>query len=95
MVAHRPSECMHLISTDLLIRRTLQRSEPKELSVVRKQEICKNTNESGRQSSVRDVQPSGNDSYARESLTWRRMRPWQIWTLSIVVVVVAGALFFF
>jgi len=54
-----------------------------------------NTNQSGRPSSIRDIQPSGDDSYARESFTWRRMRPWQIWTLSIVVVVVAGALYFF
>ena len=54
-----------------------------------------NTNQSSRPSSVRNVQPSGDDSYARESFTLRRMRPWQIWTLSIVVVVVAGALYFF
>ena len=52
-----------------------------------------NTNQSGPQSSVRDVQPRGDDSYARESFTWRRMRPWQIWTLAIVVVVVAVAVF--
>lgn len=52
-----------------------------------------NTNQSGHQSSVRDVPPSGDDSYARESFTWRRMRPWQIWTLLIVVVAVAGGLY--
>lgn len=52
-------------------------------------------NQTGHQSSVRDVPPSGGDSYARESFTWRRMRPWQIWTLAIVAVVfvVAGWLY--
>lgn len=54
-----------------------------------------NTNQSGRPTSVPDVQPRGDDSYARESFTLRRMRPWQIWTLTIVVVVVAGAIYFF
>jgi hypothetical protein len=48
-----------------------------------------NTNQSGHQSFVRDVPPSGDDSYARESFIWRGMRPSQIWTLAIVVVVVA------
>jgi len=54
-----------------------------------------NTNQTGRQSSVRDIPPSGGDSYARESVTWRRMRPWQIWTLAIVsaVAVAAGWLY--
>lgn len=44
---------------------------------------------------VRDVPPTGGDSYARESFTWRRMRPWHIWTLVIVAVavVVAGWLY--
>lgn len=50
-----------------------------------------NTNQVGHQSSVRDVPPRGGDSYARESFTWRRMRPWQIWTLAIVAVVVVAA----
>lgn len=33
------------------------------------------------QSTVRD------DPDARKSFTWRRMRPWQIWTLAIVAIV--------
>ena len=46
-------------------------------------------------STVRDVPASGDDPYARESFTWRRMRPWQIWTLAVVAVafVVAGWLY--
>lgn len=36
-----------------------------------------------------------NDSYAQESFTWRRMKPWQIWTLAIaaVVLVVLGVMY--
>lgn len=50
-----------------------------------------NTNHAGHQTSVRDVPPTGGDSYARESFTLRTMRPWQIWTLAIVAVVVVAA----
>lgn len=50
-----------------------------------------NINQAGHQPTVRDVPPSGGDSYARESFTWRRMRPWQIWTLAIVAVGVVAA----
>jgi hypothetical protein len=32
---------------------------------------------------VRDDPPAGGDRYARESFTWRRMQPWQIWTAAI------------
>lgn len=35
------------------------------------------------------------DRYAQESFTWRRMKPWQIWTLAIaaVALVVAGVIY--
>lgn len=54
-----------------------------------------NIKQAGHQSSVRDVPPSGGDSYARESFTWRGMRTWQILALAIVaaVVIVAGWLY--
>ncbi len=32
-----------------------------------------------------------DDRFARESFTFRRMRPWQIWTMSIVVLVLLVA----
>ena len=38
---------------------------------------------------VRDDPPIERDPYARESFTWRRMQPWQIWTLAIAGVVLA------
>lgn len=31
--------------------------------------------------------PTGEDKFARESNTWRRMRPWQIWTAAIAAAV--------
>lgn len=31
--------------------------------------------------------PTHDDSYARESFTFRRMKTWQIWTLSAIVAV--------
>jgi hypothetical protein len=31
--------------------------------------------------------PPPDDRYARESFTFRRMKPWQIWTMSTVVAV--------
>ena len=31
--------------------------------------------------------PAGGDKFARESNTWRRMRPWQIWTAAIAAAV--------
>lgn len=36
---------------------------------------------------VRDEPPTGQDPIARESFTWRRMRPWHIWTLAAVAAV--------
>ena len=34
-----------------------------------------------------------DDKFARESFTWRRMRPWQIWTMAAVVAgLLLGAL---
>jgi hypothetical protein len=30
-----------------------------------------------------------DDRFARESFTFRRMRPWQIWALTLVVVLLA------
>jgi hypothetical protein len=33
-----------------------------------------------RDTQTRDVPPTEGDKFARESNTWRRMRPWQIWT---------------
>lgn len=40
-------------------------------------------------SHARDEPPTEGDPYARESFTWRRMQPWQIWTLAIAAVVLA------
>lgn len=38
--------------------------------------------------------PPPDDRYARDSFTWRRMKPWQIWTMTaIVVVLILLALF--
>ena len=38
--------------------------------------------------------PPRDDRYARESFTWRRMKGWQVWTMSgIVVVLILLALF--
>jgi hypothetical protein len=34
-----------------------------------------------------------NDEYARRSFTFRRMLPWQIWTLAAVIVVILIAIF--
>lgn len=40
-------------------------------------------------SQVRDEPPTGRDPYARESFTWRRMQPWQIWALAIAAIILA------
>ena len=38
--------------------------------------------------------PPRDDRYARESFTWRRMKGWQVWTMSaIVIVLILLALF--
>jgi hypothetical protein len=37
--------------------------------------------------------PARDDEYARESFTFRRMRPWQIWTLTAAVVVILIGIF--
>lgn len=31
--------------------------------------------------------PPPDDRYARESFTWRRMQPWQYWTMTIVFII--------
>ena len=40
----------------------------------------------------RDNPPTEGDRFARESNTWRRMQPWQIWTAAVaaVVLVIVG-----
>jgi hypothetical protein len=38
------------------------------------------TQDVDRNTHARDVPPTEGDKFARESNTWRRMRPWQIWT---------------
>lgn len=40
-------------------------------------------------SQVRDEPPTENDSYARQSFTWRRMQPWQSWALLFAAVILA------
>lgn len=39
--------------------------------------------------------PAGDDKFARESNTFRRMQPWQIWALAIAaaVLVVLGVIY--
>lgn len=39
----------------------------------------------------REPASSTDDRYARESFTFRRMRPWQIWTAAIAAVAVLVA----
>ena len=41
---------------------------------------------------ARDIPPTEGDRFARESNTWRRMQPWQIWTAAgaAVALVVIG-----
>lgn len=41
------------------------------------------------ESRVRDEPPTEGDPYARESFTWRRMRPWQIWAVGVAGIVLA------
>lgn len=38
--------------------------------------------------------PPRDDSYARGSFTFRRMRPWQIWALVLVVILIAFLIIF-
>jgi hypothetical protein len=33
-----------------------------------------------------------DDRFARESFTFRRMQPWQIWTMATLLVVLSGGL---
>lgn len=50
------------------------------------------TYENPRNLHARDDPPAGGDQFARESNTWRRMKPYQIWTsvIAAVAFVVAG-----
>lgn len=45
-----------------------------------------------REQHVRDDPPTEGDRFARESFTWRTMKPWQIWCAAIgaVAFVVVG-----
>lgn len=38
--------------------------------------------------------PPQNDSYARGSFTFRRMRPWQVWALVLAVILIAFLIIF-
>lgn len=52
------------------------------------------THEHPRDLHVRDDPPAGGDKFARESNTWRRMKPYQIWASVIAAVAfVVGGLF--
>lgn len=43
-----------------------------------------------------DTSNRTGDSYARESFTWRRMRGWQLWGITIVcIVLIAGILAYY
>lgn len=33
-----------------------------------------------------------NDSFARESFTWRRMKNWQLWSITVAAVVILIAM---
>lgn len=37
--------------------------------------------------------PNNADRYTRESFTFRRMKPWQIWALGVVLVLLLLGLF--
>lgn len=40
------------------------------------------------------VTPPPDDKYARGSFTWRRMKPWQIWTMMAVLAVILVLIIF-
>lgn len=48
------------------------------------------TQDMERDARMRDQPPTERDPLARESFTWRRMRPWHIWTLAIAAVVLTA-----
>lgn len=42
-----------------------------------------------------DAKRPPDDTYARQSFTLRRMKPWQLWGLGIFLVAIVLALIFF
>lgn len=41
-----------------------------------------------------NMTPPPDDRFARESFSWRRMKPWQIWTMVAVIVILLILLIF-
>lgn len=53
-------------------------------------EVSMKTQHMDQETRMRDQPPTERDPLARESFTWRRMRPWHIWTLAIAAAVLTA-----